>query len=300
MARSKPNMEKVWADTGAKIDPETQYGAGKTEQGWIAEIPLHETENFMRNRADQCLAHINDYGIVTWDSVTEYPVGAWIRSTVDGKVYNCLVLNTNNEPSVSPVQWQLLEVSPREIVLSTTDLTNGGANDLAEVSIAHQASWDQYDKIRIRVRNASADATGVYGISILDSIGPNVFTSVYADVNNFTSQGYLFWPFTTNLVANLHMVDFDVDFITRSYTTLNCIEVGGYANDDTLGNFVALSNQAVTNGLSRMAISTTAWAGTNLSYGQPYIPSTMNGKYYYLANQNGNFTSGTLEIVAIL
>ena len=83
MARTKPNYEKVWADTGSKIDPDVQYGAGKTETGWGSEIPIAECENFTQNKQDQFNAHINDYGIPTWDDVTDYPDGAYSRSLAD-------------------------------------------------------------------------------------------------------------------------------------------------------------------------------------------------------------------------
>ena len=113
MARTKPNMTQVWASSvDAQIeDPNSQYGnPDKIIDGWVEEIPFHESENFMRNRADQMLAHINDYGIVNWDSETDYPVGAWIRSSVDGNVYvSKQTPNINQEPSATASYWDTIE-----------------------------------------------------------------------------------------------------------------------------------------------------------------------------------------------
>jgi len=63
MAFTKPNVNSVWANGGDIVSP----AGAKVSQGWIAEIPAYEFENWIQNRQDQFNAHVNQYGIVVWD-----------------------------------------------------------------------------------------------------------------------------------------------------------------------------------------------------------------------------------------
>lgn len=105
MARTKPDMEVLWANSGSKTEPNDT----KKNTGWIVEKPALEYMNWLQNRVDEFLGHMNDWGIPTWDSVTDYPDLAWTRSTVDDLIYvSNTTPNLNKEPSVS-AEWDLLE-----------------------------------------------------------------------------------------------------------------------------------------------------------------------------------------------
>lgn len=101
MAFTKPNVNFVWASTGGVIKP----ADAKINQGWIAEIPDFEFENWIQNRQDQFNAHINQYGIPVWDTITEYQANKSYVQGSDGNVYKALTTNTNVDPVSNPSDW---------------------------------------------------------------------------------------------------------------------------------------------------------------------------------------------------
>lgn len=101
MAFTKPNVNNVWAATGSIIAP----AGAKIDQGWIAEIPDFEFENWIQNRQDQFNAHVNQYGIPVWDSVTEYIANKSYVQGSDGIIYRALTTNTNLDPTANPTDW---------------------------------------------------------------------------------------------------------------------------------------------------------------------------------------------------
>ena len=95
MAFVKPNFNTVWASGGEKVAPDV----AKISQGWVVEIPPHQYENWLSNRQDQMLAHINQYGIVEWDSSTEYQANkSYAQGVTTGNVYRALTTNTGINP----------------------------------------------------------------------------------------------------------------------------------------------------------------------------------------------------------
>lgn len=92
---NKPEFNNVWASSGEKVAPD----AGKISQGWVVEIPPHQYENWINNRQDQMLAHINQYGIAEWDSSTEYQANkSYAQGVTTGNVYRALTTNTGVNP----------------------------------------------------------------------------------------------------------------------------------------------------------------------------------------------------------
>lgn len=67
----KPNYKYIWAVGGDIVEPTDL----KKQQGWTAEVPPFQYENWIQNRQDQYLAHINQRGIPAWDGQTEYEAG---------------------------------------------------------------------------------------------------------------------------------------------------------------------------------------------------------------------------------
>lgn len=68
---AKPNYKYIWAVGGDVVEPSDL----KKQQGWTAEVPPFQYENWIQNRQDQYLAHINQRGIPAWDGQTEYEAG---------------------------------------------------------------------------------------------------------------------------------------------------------------------------------------------------------------------------------
>lgn len=81
---TKPDFTYVWASGGAIVAPNDT----KKQLGWIAEAPPFQYDNWLQNRQDQMLAHINQRGIPAWDGLTNYEAGglSYVQGS-DGKVY---------------------------------------------------------------------------------------------------------------------------------------------------------------------------------------------------------------------
>jgi hypothetical protein len=93
----------IWAENGVSTAPSNS----KYQTGWIQEKPAYQYMNYVLNKMDITLAHINQTGFVEWDSVTEYIANkSYIR--LANKVYFCKQTHTNQNPStdVSETYWR--------------------------------------------------------------------------------------------------------------------------------------------------------------------------------------------------
>lgn len=105
---TKPNMQQVWASGGDIVEPSDL----KKQQGWTVEVPPHQFENWIQNRQDEYLAHINQRGIPAWDGLTNYEAGglSYVQGS-DGKVYKSVAASgpatTTQDPTtdVSDTYW---------------------------------------------------------------------------------------------------------------------------------------------------------------------------------------------------
>lgn len=129
---NKPNtLNKVFASSGVKTAPDDT----KLAQGWIVQQPPYQQFNFIDNRQDQAIAHINQAGYPVWDSVTSYEANySWAMGS-NGCVYACKVTNTNVNPvtDLSESYWKLILNRDSVITYSQTTaytrslLTSGSA-----------------------------------------------------------------------------------------------------------------------------------------------------------------------------
>jgi len=74
---AKPDISDAWASSGSVTNP----GAAKTILGWIAEIPTFQVFNWILNRVDSFLQHVNEQGIVSWDNATTFVEGATVLAS---------------------------------------------------------------------------------------------------------------------------------------------------------------------------------------------------------------------------
>lgn len=88
-------LAKIWANTGVKETPVDS----KIAQGWVVELPPYQYDNWLANRQDTFIAHVNQLGIPVWDAGTEYIGGKSYVQGSDGIVYKALLTNTNVVPS---------------------------------------------------------------------------------------------------------------------------------------------------------------------------------------------------------
>lgn len=119
----KPDMTKIWADTGAKVQPPE----AKIASGWGYEMMPFEWENWIQNRNDSMLSHINQRGIPEWDANTEYFANKSYVTGSNGLVYAALVNNTNVNP-VSDVTGKWVRAFP--------SVTGGGASGTWSISVS--------------------------------------------------------------------------------------------------------------------------------------------------------------------
>lgn len=100
---NKPTIKNVWATSGVKVEPSDT----KVNAGWIVERPPHQFQNFLQNRSDQFLKHINEAGIPVWDAATVYTANRSYVQGSDGKLYKALTNGANQNPVGNPTNWML-------------------------------------------------------------------------------------------------------------------------------------------------------------------------------------------------
>jgi len=165
MAFTKPNVNTIWADTGSSISPAT----AKIAQGWIAEIPDFEFENWIQNRQDQFNAHVNQFGIVVWDSLTTYEANKSYVQASNGVVYRALTSNTNKNPTVSSSDWvQAFDAVGTSYSKSQSDSFYAKrANNLSDISSAPSArnNLSVYSK-------AETDAKYEVAVNLIGMVSP--------------------------------------------------------------------------------------------------------------------------------
>lgn len=123
----KPDMTKIWAATGATAVPPD----AKIASGWGYEMMPFEWENWIQNRNDSMLSHINQRGIPEWDAASEYFANKSYVTGSNGLVYFCLVNSTNINPVTDGgSNW----------VRAFPSITGGGASGTWAISVSGNAA----------------------------------------------------------------------------------------------------------------------------------------------------------------
>lgn len=102
------NLSLTWASGGDILNP----GDTKYASGWAVEIPARQWFNYLDNRQDEAIAHINQHGIAVWDNATEYQYELTGEKSIvmgsDGIIYRTLTTNTNQDPTTTVgVHWEI-------------------------------------------------------------------------------------------------------------------------------------------------------------------------------------------------
>lgn len=98
--QNKPNMNYgVWGSNGNIAVPTSE----KVDLGWIIERPPNEVMNWLQNRQDSMLQFVNQRGIPTWDSLTEYPLNAYVVR--NGTLYKAVSQNIDKDPTLNQSIW---------------------------------------------------------------------------------------------------------------------------------------------------------------------------------------------------
>jgi microcystin-dependent protein len=101
---NKPNITLLWADEGSYEAPTD----AKILQGWVAEIPPYESQNWWQHRVDEALRHIFQAGVAVWDANTLYTANRSIVQSSDGVLWRALVDNTGQNPLTTSGAWTRL------------------------------------------------------------------------------------------------------------------------------------------------------------------------------------------------
>lgn len=151
---TKPQFNNVWASTGTKLTPDV----AKISQGWVVEIPPHEFDNWMQNRQDALLAHLNQLGIPQWDSTVEYQAGkSYVQGTTSGVVYRALATHTNINPEIDiSNNWVVAFQSSGTALLKVNNLSDVPDKAQARVNLGI-ATTEFYDGRYLIKTNNFAD-----------------------------------------------------------------------------------------------------------------------------------------------
>lgn len=98
------NLSLTWASGGDILNP----GDTKYATGWQVEIPPRQWFNYLDNRQDTAIAHINQHGVPTWDATTEYQEDkSYVQGSTNGTIYRCVQTHINQDPEtdVSNTYW---------------------------------------------------------------------------------------------------------------------------------------------------------------------------------------------------
>lgn len=166
---NKPSdINKIWASAGDVLAPSDS----KISTGWQVEIPPRQFFNYIDNKQDAAIAHINQHGIPVWDNVTEYQYSLSGTKSIcmgsDGTVYRAKQLNINQNPvtDTSDTYWEIAFANTGDFYTQTqsdarylqksanlSDLTNT-ATARANLSVYSQAQT--YTKTEIDAKTTVA------------------------------------------------------------------------------------------------------------------------------------------------
>ncbi len=104
---TKPSKLPEWNTTQVNS---TEPDQDHKDEGWLApggvpEKPPFQTFNYWMNEVFRWIKAWNDDGLPSWDSATDYPVGATILRS-DGQICRSLQTpNINQDPTSTPAYW---------------------------------------------------------------------------------------------------------------------------------------------------------------------------------------------------
>ena len=151
---NKPQFNSVWATSGAKVAPD----AAKINLGWVVEIPPHELDNWIRNRQDALLAHINQMGVVAWDETVEYQANkSYVQGSTTGNVYRAVTTHTGINPETDVNgNWQIAFERGGSALLKAENLADVPDKALARQNLGISTTQD-YDQRYLRASQNLAD-----------------------------------------------------------------------------------------------------------------------------------------------
>lgn len=163
---NKPQFNSVWATSGAKVAPD----AAKINLGWVVEIPPHELDNWIRNRQDALLAHINQMGVVAWDETVEYQANkSYVQGSTTGNVYRAVTTHTGINPETDVNNnWQIAFERGGSALLKAQNLADVPDKALARANLGISTTADYDGRYLQRSQNLADVPNKATGRSNLD------------------------------------------------------------------------------------------------------------------------------------
>ncbi len=146
----KPAFNSVWAETGNKLVPTS----AKIRQGWVVEIPPYEQMNWIQNRQDQMLAHVNQRGVASWDSTTEYIANvSYVTGPTNGLVYRAVQSSTGVNPETANSAWTLAFQAADVVLLKNQNLADVPDKAAARTNLGIATTADYDNRYLIKNNN---------------------------------------------------------------------------------------------------------------------------------------------------
>lgn len=160
-------LNLLWASGGDILDP----GDTKYQTGWGVEVPPRQWENYIQNKQDQAIAHINQHGIAVWDATTEYQADtSYTQGQTNGTIYRAKVTHTNQNPELDALNtyWDIAFAAAGDFYTKTevdADFLNKTSNlsDLgnlvtARTNLSVYSKAETYTKTEVDSRTTIASA----------------------------------------------------------------------------------------------------------------------------------------------
>lgn len=171
----KPSgINQLWAAGGTKVAPSLQ----KLNIGWVVELPPYQYQNWLDNRQDTFIAHINQHGIPEWDAETEYQGNLSYSQGSNGTVYKCIATNTNFNP-INPLNsayWIVaFEVSGAAAIVQnqlTQHLTNYATLSGITNPVAARNNLSVYSKAESTSLFAGLNGSSAQVFSVANATAP--------------------------------------------------------------------------------------------------------------------------------
>lgn len=168
------NLSLTWASDGDILDP----GVTKYATGWQVEIPPRQWFNYLDNRQDEAIAHINQHGVAVWDSGTEYQDNkSYTQGPTNGTIYRCVQTHTNQNPEtdLTNTYWIIAFASAGDFYTKTetdglylakaqnlADLTNTAT---ARTNLGVYGSTQTYTKTEVDAKTTVASTAQAQGLT---------------------------------------------------------------------------------------------------------------------------------------
>lgn len=123
-------LGRIWAS--APASPNRDPGDAKYSLGWVAEIPVFQTLNYINNRYDTNIVSLAERGVFEWGGDVTYKNAAITWDEVDGFVYFSKTANpsTTIRPGLNTPQWEksAVQISRAQYDLAVANWSNHIAN----------------------------------------------------------------------------------------------------------------------------------------------------------------------------